>query len=43
MKRWRLSLTCMTGLVRCGLLRVAGLPVEGISAGEFVRERGGGW
>ena len=34
--------TCMMGLVRCGLLRVDGLPVEGMSAwGEVVRERVG--
>ena len=31
------------GLARCGLLRVAGLPVEGMSVtGEVLRERGGG-
>ena len=35
--------TCMMGLARCGLLRVAGLPVEGMSAaGEVLRVRGGG-
>lgn len=33
----------MMGLVRRGLLMLAGLPLEGMSAGEVVRERGGGW
>ena len=34
----------MMGLVRRGLLMLAGLPLEGgMSAGELVRERGGGW